>query len=693
MKKLHKSTIFFILAFLIFIIISVYVYIFSNFNRHADTSSIVHVNEPFQYRYGISLNDNNRISAWASDTKEDTNWSEFKVPGAPPKPASNPEVWVRVQLPDKKFRDPAILFMTYDQVFQVYLDGKPIYNFGSFDTASKKRSPGSPWHLIELPENYCGKYMFIRMYSVRSANEGMIKRFDLGSKSTHIVNIVRDGLVTAILASMFIFVGICSFLLFIIKSRDQRLFLFLSMSSISTGCWLLAGGTMKQFIFNAPDFWVYVEIVSQYSIPICFSFLLNHLLQNKYNTIFRSISYISGLVLAASLFVDFTHILPLVATLPAFYITFSIEMVICIAIIIKSFSKWSLEIKIMCFGLISLCVVGIFDILNWNFNVNHRETFFTQWGMFIFLFSMAFILIFHFIRTQEKVDIYSLEIQSQELIISERKRELEAIMASDKIKTEFFSNISHELRTPLNILLSSIQLLFLYKEDGSLTNGQIDIGRYLKIMKQNCYRLVRLVNNLIDITKIDSGYLKLSLENHNIVSIVEDITLSVAEYMKSKGINLIFDTDVEEKIMACDPDKIERIILNLLSNAVKFSNPGSEIDVTMSDKGSQIIISIKDNGIGMEEDKLKMIFERFAQIDRSLTRNHEGSGIGLSLVKSLVEMHKGTISVESVYGEGSTFTISLPAYTVKPNNRNMDDSEIHTLHVEKVDIEFSDIYS
>ena len=186
------------------------------------------------------------------------------------------------------------------------------------------------------------------------------------------------------------------------------------------------------------------------------------------------------------------------------------------------------------------------------------------------------------------------------------------------------------------------------------------IIKNINMEKQNCFRLLRLINNLIDSTKLDSGYFELNMVNCNIVNIIEEITLSVAEYMHSNNLTLIFDTEVEEKIVACDLDKIERIMLNILSNAIKFTKPGGNIFVNISDGEEFITISIEDTGIGIPEEKLSIIFDRFRQVDKSFTRNHEGSGIGLSLVKSLVEMQGGTIFVESKCGQGTKFIIKFP---------------------------------
>ena len=256
--------------------------------------------------------------------------------------------------------------------------------------------------------------------------------------------------------------------------------------------------------------------------------------------------------------------------------------------------------------------------------------------------------------------------------------------------TEFFSNISHELKTPLNVIFSAIQVLNIYK-GRNMEEYENKQKKYLGIMKQNCYRLMRLINNILDMTKLDSGFLKLNLGNYNIVSVVEDIVLSVASYAESMGIRIIFDTDIEEKIMAFDPDKVERIILNLLSNAVKFTNNGGEILVNIIDKDDSIIIVVKDNGVGIPEDKLQIIFERFVQVDKTLRRDHEGSGIGLSLVKSFVEMHQGKICISSELGTGSEFVIELPVKILEQHNE--EKGYMYENNIERINIEFSDIYS
>lgn len=275
----------------------------------------------------------------------------------------------------------------------------------------------------------------------------------------------------------------------------------------------------------------------------------------------------------------------------------------------------------------------------------------------------------------------------------ERIQQLKEAIEYDKLKTEFFANLSHELRTPINLILGTVQLLEMNLRSSKMCDRESDMTRRMRIVKQNCFRLLRLVNNLIDITKVDAGYLELELENHNIVSIIEDITLSVAEYTEQQNIHLQFDTEVEEKNMLCDPDKIERIMLNLLSNAIKFSKPGGDIFVSIYDRGDNIIISVKDTGIGIHADKLDVVFERFRQVDKSFTRSHEGSGIGLSLVKSLVTLHGGRITLESEYGKGCDFFIELPVRIHEGRTLEQHERIPVQSRVERIHIEFSDIYA
>jgi signal transduction histidine kinase len=302
------------------------------------------------------------------------------------------------------------------------------------------------------------------------------------------------------------------------------------------------------------------------------------------------------------------------------------------------------------------------------------------------------------IRKKNRLQIEKL-IKQHEKELNEKNELMESIRTYyDKTlklsnqRSEFFYNISHELKTPLSVILGAIQLIDQkYPLEGS---DRRKSGKHLSTIKQNCYRLLRLINNVLDISRLESGYIKTNLINCNIVYLIEEITESVIPFVEQKGLSIEFDTLDEEIITAVDIDKIERIILNLLSNGIKFTNPGGMIYVKIERKDNNVVIQIIDTGIGIPRDMQSRIFDRYSQVSSELTAEFEGSGIGLSIVKSFVELHNGSIEVQSEENRGSEFTIILPL-TVCDKHYNADQvqNNTQTKIIETIKIEFSDIYT
>jgi len=263
----------------------------------------------------------------------------------------------------------------------------------------------------------------------------------------------------------------------------------------------------------------------------------------------------------------------------------------------------------------------------------------------------------------------------------------------EQLKREFFNNISHELRTPINVLLGSIQLFEMMGDELFLEANRDKFFTYQRIMKQNCYRLLRLVNNLIDVSIMDSGYLSLFPENNNLVLLAQDITQKAMGYAEAKGLTLTFVTEEQEIITACDKEKIQRVLLNLLSNAIKFTPKGGKITVSLYQDEKRVYLSVKDTGIGISEEKLNSIFERFQPEASTLTRNHEGSGIGLSLCSSIIRLHGGLIRVKSIPQQGSEFIIELPNRIIPSvSSTNQGRTELSFSSNERVPIELSDLF-
>ena len=273
---------------------------------------------------------------------------------------------------------------------------------------------------------------------------------------------------------------------------------------------------------------------------------------------------------------------------------------------------------------------------------------------------------------------------------NEQKSEMDKLKAEDELRTQFFSNISHELRTPLNILICSFQLL------KSKSENKDELFYYYKkyedTISTNSSRMLRLINNIIDASKFDAGCFKMQFTNCDIISLVEEVTISIAKCEKAQNRNIIFDTNTEYLVIRCDPYNIERVILNLLSNAVKFTEKDGNIEVICEEEKDYLIIKVKDDGIGIPPEYRKRIFDRFVQVDRSFRRNTEGSGIGLSLVKSIVDEHGGEVYLNDKVSSGCEFIVKLPNIVIDSefNSLNYDTSTKKEIN-SRVSIELSDI--
>jgi len=228
----------------------------------------------------------------------------------------------------------------------------------------------------------------------------------------------------------------------------------------------------------------------------------------------------------------------------------------------------------------------------------------------------------------------------------------------EQLKTDFIVNMSHELRTPLNIISSASTLLEMKVNRNEEVKKEYILDKVERI-NQNSNRLRRLINNLIDITKFDSGFYECRCKNENIVYVVEDIVFATVDYANEKDIEILFDTDAEEIITSIDKEKIERVILNLLSNAIKYTNKNGRIEVHIKHDNKFVYISIKDNGIGIPKEKVDQIFHRFYQVDSILSRKSEGSGIGLCIVDEIIKLHNGKVEIDSEENKGTTFEITL----------------------------------
>jgi signal transduction histidine kinase len=284
------------------------------------------------------------------------------------------------------------------------------------------------------------------------------------------------------------------------------------------------------------------------------------------------------------------------------------------------------------------------------------------------------------VTTQVNQDNYILKVEK------EKKEYLERVIA---IKDDFLTLVSHEFKTPLTVIGTAIQALELFCGQELSDKAR----RYISTIKQNSLRQLRLVSNLLDITRGTADQIRLYRRNIDIVSITRMITDSVKIYAAQNNLQMSFNTNIETKLFYIDDEKYERILLNILSNAIKFTPKGKNVRVNLFYSDGFVNVSVKDEGVGIPKEKLSVIFERFGQVDNSLSRQAEGSGIGLYLVKMFVEKMGGSISVTSMPYEGTTFLIRLPDIPMEACTKENEFDEVDNKRIiSMMNIEFSDIY-
>ncbi|MEG1423258.1 MAG: two-component regulator propeller domain-containing protein [Peptostreptococcaceae bacterium] len=235
---------------------------------------------------------------------------------------------------------------------------------------------------------------------------------------------------------------------------------------------------------------------------------------------------------------------------------------------------------------------------------------------------------------------------------------LNKVIDLERNKNKYFVNLSHELRTPLNVIHCTEQLITGLNKSGRKIEVE-KLEQYMSVVRRNTKRLLSLINNLMDSSKIESDAYQINIEKHNIVYIVEEATLSLKSYIEDKGLELIIDPEIEEKIISCDSYEIERCIVNLVSNAVKFTPKGGTIKVVIQELNDKVKIVVSDTGIGIDKKYHGTIFNRFNQVTGMESDSKVGSGLGLTITKQIIDMHGGSIYVESEVNKGSKFNIIL----------------------------------
>jgi signal transduction histidine kinase len=265
--------------------------------------------------------------------------------------------------------------------------------------------------------------------------------------------------------------------------------------------------------------------------------------------------------------------------------------------------------------------------------------------------------------------------QKKQEEIRERGRELEEqnlrIQEANRLKSEFLANMSHELRTPLNAVIGFAEVLI----DGKAGPTNTVQQEYLNDILTGGRHLLQLINDVLDLAKIEAGKMELAPETFSVKEVIDEICAVMRPIALKRNTTIIVETSAQADIVTLDQLKIKQVLYNLLSNAVKFSHDNGEVKIVVGlDSQQRLQFQVKDCGIGIKEEDLPRMFREFEQLDSGTGRRFPGTGLGLALTKKIIELHQGSISVRSELGKGSTFIVTIPRQVARSEESSRDRS-------------------
>jgi signal transduction histidine kinase len=324
-----------------------------------------------------------------------------------------------------------------------------------------------------------------------------------------------------------------------------------------------------------------------------------------------------------------------------------LNLVLVGLLVVLRWSFWnSLGMTVACFGGYLISVVIAENDATPRILFNN--------GYFLFV-TCVFVVVGSYFYERLRYREFSLrrEVEYSRLLLERQNRRLSEL---DDAKTRFFANISHELRTPLTIMLGVAEKM------GRVANPAADPqgAEMVEILEENGLRLLKLIDDLLDLVRFDSGAAVIKPQPSDLEALISGLVRSLRHLADENGVALLCSVESDSELVMLDRDKLEKIVFNLVMNAVKFTPSGGSVEVTAQVADGGMTLEVEDTGVGIEEHKLRHVFDRFWQVDTSATRKFQGAGLGLALVRSLTEAMGGKIDVRSRMGHGTTFTIKMP---------------------------------
>ncbi len=552
--------------------------------------------------------------------------------------------FVRIRLPELNLANAAVRMFRHPCYMRAYINDKQVYVYSGPEGFHPGQFHGWTEHIIDL-QGRGGGIVLLEMFCEQRSQ---LITDTYGDQHSVLAERVRSSLEYFAIAVLGLFFGVLSLGVFLF--RRDALFATLGACYMTIGFFLLLSSYLGEMMFRNFSFRPTAEYLSMYGIPaavLAFSDLGK--LTRKFQKLARVLWIAFGAYGPLAVILDQTGILALSRTLLPFQLALLPTSLLFLGIITYEAVQSNREAQVLALGIGLMSITGLHATLNAMGAISGRWYF--NYGLLAFFLGAAGVAVVRIRGIYTMVQGYSIELEGN----NKRLQEL------DRLKDEFLTNTSHELRTPLNGIIGLAESL----KDGIA--GPLNQTAYenINMIVASGKRLSFLVNDILDFSKLKNHEIILqtsTIDLHNISELVLKLAKSL---IGQKQIDLVLKIDPDIRVKA-DENRLQQILLNLVSNAIKFTKQGS-ITLLAERQGDFIAVTVADTGIGIPAEKHSAIFESFEQADGSTAREFGGTGIGLTITKQLVELHGGTIKVDSAPGQGARFTFAIPAVAKESN--------------------------
>lgn len=621
----------------------------------------------WQYRWGDSPFDADGVPTWTKAASHADAWRPIAFPSNPPDRSGLRNVWYRVQLPEGSWRDPAIYIYSVDLNIEAYLDGEKIYQFGVFDENGEGRFEGWPWHMITLPKDFQGKYIYFRVFSTYY-NIGLWGQIKLMERLDLIHHVFNSSKAQVMVSGLSLLIALTTVLIAAIHSMERRPYLLISLYSGLASVFLFADSQIKQLIFNTPLAWTYICAATYYLAPVVMALLFREWCRSPWSRVITWIGGLHAVYAVGAIGASFLGWLDLSRTTPVFDGILVVTLAILFGIAFAHIRDMSANQRV---AIASFAVFNLFLIIDMGvyYNMLPWTRMPVSWGLLIFSLMLIVLALRHFAKTQRDLKELNVTLEQK---VRERTRDLERSNADLK---QFAYVISHDLQEPLRMVVSYMQLLQRRHADRLDATGH----EYIAFAVGGAKRMSDMILGLLEFSRIDTQ--AQAFQTVSLADAADDALRNLDVLVQTSGA-IVRQGDLPA--VRADPTQIRSLLQNLIGNALKYRAPDrtpvirldieettGEDDAPTSTDGvhkagpdaralrSMVTVAISDNGIGIDPAFHRRVFRVFERLHGP--HQYGGTGIGLAVCKRIVDRHDGRIWIESTPGVGTAVRFTLPA--------------------------------